>query len=50
VDSLLKLIQSRLQAYKTGMVVVTMPEAEALRRKAFEESLAVVRGGKSKPD
>jgi hypothetical protein len=50
IDDLLNLVQSRLQAHKTGMVVVTMPEAEALRRKAFEESLAVVRGGKSKPD
>lgn len=51
VSDLLQLVEARLQANNIKHVVILMPEEEAQRRKAFLESLAVIKqSGKLKLD
>lgn len=51
IDSLLRFIQSRLSAHGTGYEIMMIPHDEAVRMKAFKESLALVKDrGKLKLD
>lgn len=51
IDTLLRFIQSRLTAHGTKYEVMMIPHDEAVRMKAFKESLAIVKDrGKLKLD